>query len=272
MKFMKQLYSYLKPYLKWLVIGLTLFFLAHTLKVNWKEVAEVQITRTGWGCLALALSVTLTAHFWSGWVWLMILQEFNQSVGQRWGMHVYLKTNLAKYLPGNVWHFYGRINAVNGIGVSLKTAVLSVLLEPILMASAALMIALVSVQQHYWGLQVVSLILVMFLVHPRVLNPVVKKLSLLKMKKSRVTSLEGEENSDWSSHRCELERYPLKPFLGEVGFVTLRGVGFLLTMLALAPFSPQQIPLVVSAYSLAWLVGLLVPGALVVWEYLRQQL
>ncbi|MGL5080087.1 MAG: lysylphosphatidylglycerol synthase domain-containing protein [Microcoleaceae cyanobacterium] len=257
---MKQLLSYLKPYLRWLVIGLTLFFLAHTLRVNWKEFSEVQITRTGWGCLALALSVTLSAHLWSGWVWLLILQEFKQPIEQRWGMQVYLKTNLAKYLPGNVWHFYGRINAINKVGVSLKTAVLSVLLEPILMASAALMIALVSVQRSYWGLQLLSLSVVLILVHPRVLNPVVQKLSTLKFKKSKVdASIEG--NSDWNSCRCKLERYPIRPFLGEIGFVSLRGIGFLLTMLALAPFTPQQVPLVVSAYSLAWLLGLLVPGA-----------
>ncbi len=256
---MKQLISRIKPYLRWIIFGLTLFFLAQTLKTNWREIAEIEITQTGWIFLILALIVTLTAHIWSGWVWLLILREFNQTVRKRWGIQVYLQTNIAKYLPGNVWHFYGRILAVNKAGISIEPATISVLLEPILMASAALAIALVSTQNQYWGLQVISLLAVMILVHPRILNPVVEILTRLKFKAK--TSILKKTSSDFQTAGYKLERYPLKPFLGELGFVGLKGIGFLLTMLALMPFNWQQIPLLLSAYSLAWLLGLVIPGA-----------
>jgi uncharacterized membrane protein YbhN (UPF0104 family) len=250
---MKKLMSSLKPYLRWLILGLTAFFLVHTLKTNWQEIAEIQITSSGWLCLALAFFVTITAHFWSGWVWLLILREFKQTIKQRSGLQIYLKTNIAKYLPGNIWHFYGRITAVNKAGVSLGPATLSVLLEPLLMASAALLIALITAQQKYWGLQILCLLVVLMGVHPRILNPVVNHLRKIKWKVS---------SSENTSEFCyQLERYPLRPLLGEMGFVGLRGIGFLLTALALMPFTPQQIPLLVSAYSLAWLLGLIIPGA-----------
>ncbi|MCG5056504.1 MAG: flippase-like domain-containing protein [Limnoraphis sp. WC205] len=250
---MKKLMSSLKPYLRWLILGLTAFFLVHTLKTNWQEIAEIQITSSGWLCLALAFFVTITAHFWSGWVWLLILREFKQTIKQRSGLQIYLKTNIAKYLPGNIWHFYGRITAVNKAGVSLGPATLSVLLEPLLMASAALLIALITAQQKYWGLQILCLLVVLTGVHPRILNPVVNHLRKIKWKVS---------SSENTSEFCyQLERYPLRPLLGEMGFVGLRGIGFLLTALALMPFTPQQIPLLVSAYSLAWLLGLIIPGA-----------
>lgn len=250
---MKKLMSSLKPYLRWLILGLTAFFLVHTLKTNWQEIAEIQITSSGWLCLALAFLVTITAHFWSGWVWLLILREFKQTIKQRSGLQIYLKTNIAKYLPGNIWHFYGRITAVNKAGVSLGPATLSVLLEPLLMASAALLIALITAQQKYWGLQILCLLVVLMGVHPRILNPVVNHLRKIKWKVS---------SSENTSEFCyQLERYPLRPLLGEMGFVGLRGIGFLLTALALMPFTPQQIPLLVSAYSLAWLLGLIIPGA-----------
>ena len=250
---MKKFISILKPYLRWLILGLTAFFLIHTLKTNWQEIAEIQITSTGWLCLALAFFVTTTAHIWSGWVWLLILREFNQTIKQRCGLQIYLKTNIAKYLPGNIWHFYGRITEVNKIGVSLGPATLSVLLEPLLMASAALAIALITAQQKYWGLQILCLLVVLTGVHPRILNPVVNHLRKIKWK---VTSSESP-----SAFLYQLERYPLRPFLGEIGFVSLRGIGFLLTALALMPFTPQQIPLLISAYSLGWLLGLVIPGA-----------
>ncbi|KMW70776.1 MAG: lysylphosphatidylglycerol synthase domain-containing protein [Limnoraphis robusta] len=250
---MKKLMSSLKPYLRWLILGLTAFFLVHTLKTNWQEIAEIQITSSGWLCLALAFLVTITAHFWSGWVWLLILREFKQTIKQRSGLQIYLKTNIAKYLPGNIWHFYGRITAVNKAGVSLGPATLSVLLEPLLMASAALLIALITAQQKYWGLQILCLLVVLTGVHPRILNPIVNHLRKIKWKVS---------SSENTSEFCyQLERYPLRPLLGEMGFVGLRGIGFLLTALALMPFTPQQIPLLVSAYSLAWLLGLIIPGA-----------
>ncbi|WP_413168398.1 lysylphosphatidylglycerol synthase domain-containing protein [Capilliphycus salinus ALCB114379] len=250
---MKKILSIFKPYLRWLILGLTAFFLVHTLKKNWAEIAEIQMNSRGWLCLLLAFTITTTAHFWSGCVWLLILREFNQTIKQRSGLQIYLKTNIAKYLPGNIWHFYGRITAINKAGVSLGPATVSVLLEPLLMASAALAIALITAQQKYWGLQILCLLVVLTGVHPRILNPVVNHLRKVKCK---VTSSENP-----SVFYYQLERYPLRPFLGEMGFVILRGMGFLLTALALMPFSPQQIPLLVSAYSLGWLLGLIVPGA-----------
>jgi hypothetical protein len=76
-------------------------------------------------------------------VWGWILKEFNQPVKAPWAIRVFLKTNIAKYLPGNVWHFYGRVWAARKAGISLEAAILSVVLEPLLMAASALLIALI---------------------------------------------------------------------------------------------------------------------------------
>jgi uncharacterized membrane protein YbhN (UPF0104 family) len=58
-----------------------------------------------------------------------------------------------------------------------------------------------------------------------------------------------------------LQSYPLIPFLGEIGFVLLRGSGFLLTFMALQPLNFSQIIPLLSAFSIAWLLGLVIPGA-----------
>jgi uncharacterized membrane protein YbhN (UPF0104 family) len=58
-----------------------------------------------------------------------------------------------------------------------------------------------------------------------------------------------------------LKRYPLVPLLGEVGFLVLRSAGFVFTFLAISSVLPGQLPLLLSAFSLAWLLGLVVPGA-----------
>src|SRR4028118_16473 len=137
----KRVASRLKPYLRWAILGVTLFFLAKALKEHWQEVIAIRVSGSGWVYLAIALGVTLLAHIWTGWVWSWILREFDQSVAGIWGIQVYLKTNIAKYLPGNVWHFYGRVSAAKAAGIPLTVATLSVLIEPLLMAAAALLIA-----------------------------------------------------------------------------------------------------------------------------------
>lgn len=250
-KAVKPALIYLKPYLRWVIIGVTLFFLGKTLKDNWREVAAIHINGMGWGMLALALFVTLLAHIWAAWVWSWILCWFKQNVPISWAVSVYLKTNIAKYLPGNVWHFYGRILAMTEVGVSPGVATLSVLLEPLLMAVAALSLALAGIP---WlatpGLLCASAALL--LIHPWILNPALQLAAQTKGATSEVV---------------RLERYPLLLLLAEVGFLGLRGAGFLFTLAAMV--SPEtlhmkilyKLPLLLSAFSLAWLLGLVVPGA-----------
>ncbi|MGK7874016.1 MAG: lysylphosphatidylglycerol synthase domain-containing protein [Xenococcaceae cyanobacterium] len=254
---MKKILSAIKPYLRWVILGGTLFFVLKAFKYHWQEVAAVRIETKGWLMLAIAFAITLLSHTWSGIVWTWILKTFKQPVRQGWAIQVYLITNIAKYLPGNVWHFYGRISAVSRAGGSLGAASLSVLLEPLLMAAAALLIALTSSglgwiatasDARTWGLQILSLTVVLLGVHPGILNPVMHLLSRLK-------------GNTADADTFEIKQYPLLPLLGELGFLLLRGTGFLFALMALTAVTPSQIPQLLSVFSFAWLLGLIVPGA-----------
>ena len=256
---MKQILAQIKPYLRWFIWGGILFFLIKTFKDHYREVANIRIDSQGWMMLAFALTVTICAHVWSGWVWTWILKLFKQPLGGKEGIRVYLVTNIAKYSPGNIWHYYGRITAVTSKGGSRGAATLSVLLEPLLMASAALSIGLLGTglgwletefNRAIVALQLLGLVAVLIGIHPRILNPVMHHLS------------KGKKKVDADSARSiQLENYPLNPFLGEMGFVILRGCGFMFTFLAFQSISWQEIPQLISAFSFAWLLGLVVPGA-----------
>lgn len=257
----RRVFSFLKPYLRWLILGATLFFLASALKKHWAEVIALRIEGTGWADLALSLGVTLLAHIWSGWVWSWILRELNQPAKGGWGVLVYLKTNIAKYLPGNVWHLYGRVVAAKNAGFSSGAATLSVLLEPLLMAAAALAIALATQFSNPQPLeqrlaQLLSLTLVLAIIHPRLLNPLLKFASRLKGKPNQAKP----EQAD-NQQKLQIKRYPLLPLSGEIVFVGLRGVGFLLALLSLSAFDWAKVPAILSAFSFAWLLGLVIPGA-----------
>ncbi|HYW18621.1 MAG TPA: lysylphosphatidylglycerol synthase domain-containing protein [Nodularia sp. (in: cyanobacteria)] len=251
----------MKKFLRWLILGGTLFFLGKALKHNWSQVIAIQIDAVGWAILSIATGVTLLAHIWGGWIWTWILNELNQSVPCSEFIQVYLKTNMAKYLPGNVWHYYGRIMAAKNANIPAGAATLSVLLEPLLMVAAALMIIVVFGSQFADAYTTVSVQILQFLclavvlcgVHPRFLNPAIEFVYKLKVKRSAVNTQ--------PSIPFKVKRYPLVPLLGELGFLGLRGTGFILTVFALTPLNISQLPLLLGAFSFAWLLGLVVPGA-----------
>jgi glycosyltransferase 2 family protein len=250
-----------KKILRWMILGGTLFFLGKALKDHWLEVINIQIDAIGWAILAIATGVTLLAHTWAGWIWTWVLQDLNQPVESLQFIQVYLKTNIAKYLPGNVWHHYGRIVAAKNATGSIGAATLSVVLEPLLMAAAALIIIVLFGAQFAAAntnivlqiLQFLCLAGILCALHPCFLNPVIQFVQRLKAKK-----LEKDTNS---TVNLKIERYPLRPLLGELGFLGLRGTGFILTLFALGPLNASQIPLLLGAFSFAWLLGFVVPGA-----------
>ena len=251
----------MKKIVRWFILGGTLFFLLKALKDNWLGVSAIRISANGWLILVAATVITLLAHIWAGWIWTWVLKELNQSVSAIEFIQVYLKTNIAKYLPGNVWHYYGRIMAAKNANVPTNIATLSVLLEPLLMLAAALIIIVLfgselvvnNLKFNLIILQFLALIIVLNILHPRFLNPAIKLLDRWKNKKS------NGENQLINSFI--IKHYPVKPLLGELVFLGLRCAGFILTMLALTSLTWVQIPLLVGAFSCAWVLGLVVPGA-----------
>ncbi len=253
----KQIWSRLKPYFPLVTLGGTLLFLARAIKEHASEVAAIKIDAIAWVTLAIALGVTMLAHTWSGWVWTWILRELNQPVNGSQLIQVYLQTNIAKYIPGNFWHYYGRVLAAKNAGIAAGAATLSVLLEPLLMAAAALIVVLVAsllvrTGTALHGLPVLGLITVLIAIHPRFLNLAVESLGRFKAKST-------DRNTAPKSY--PVKHYPLRPLLGELGFLGLRNAGFLLTLLAFTSLELSQIPLLLQAFSLAWLLGMIVPGA-----------
>ena len=247
----KPLIRRIKPYVRWFVLALAFGFILHTLRENWQQVLTIRFTPYTFAKLTIALGVTLLAHIWSGWVWCWILRLLSAPIWGSWAIIVYLKTNLGKYLPGNVWHFVWRMQALRSGGTSTAVAITGVVLEPILMAVAALAIAIVILPSTV--LQTVILVSVLTLIHPRILNPILKRLALARIQQA--------ENTDEQITVPELRAYPVSPFIGEIVFVFFRGLGFLLCFLALDVTTFQHVWAILGAFSFAWLLGLIVPGA-----------
>lgn len=242
-------------FFRWLILGATLFFLVKTFRDHWQDVVAINFHASLIQFSVIALLLTFLAHIWSGIVWAGILKFLQQPAPLTWVLPVYLQTNLAKYIPGNVWHFYGRIRAVQAAGSSLEAASLTTLLEPLLMAAAAVLIALATFQTGdfiaektpvYQWLPLVFASSILIILYPRFFNPLLNRLSRLKKTASPET-------------RLQIKYYPWFPLLGEMGFVVLRGSGFIITLAGFTSLNFSQLPLLLGVFSLSWCLGLIIP-------------
>ncbi|HEY9827718.1 MAG TPA: lysylphosphatidylglycerol synthase domain-containing protein [Stenomitos sp.] len=243
-----------KPFVSPLFLMAIFAFLGKTLYDHWHEMSSVQITALGWSCLVIATGVTLFAHVWTGWVWGWILQELGQPVSRIWAAQAYLKTNIAKYLPSNLLHLYGRAIAAKDQGVPLAIASLSVLLDTLLMAASGLILGLFSIPRDWLPFTVFGIVCILIGLHPKLLGRLIRRLS------AKLNLHTTEDSSDGLRSRM-VTRYPAGPLLGEVGFIVLRGIGFVLTVAALTPISLSVVPILISIYSIGWVLGFITPGA-----------
>ncbi|MDB9497030.1 UPF0104 family protein [Spirulina major CS-329] len=229
-----------------LIVGGALFFLASTLRHHWQQITPLTTAAIQWPWIAAGFVVTLLAHSWSGWVWGWILADLAPQISPRWAIATYLQTTIAKYIPGNVWHLYGRIHAAQTQGLSLTAATFSTLIEPLLMAAAAILVALLTWPVGITLWQPIALLGILITIHPQVLNLGLRWLARWK-------------RSDQAP--MQLHHYPWRPFGGEVIFVGLRALGFYCTVAGLMPVAVGELPRVVSAFAIAWVLGLVLPGA-----------
>jgi glycosyltransferase 2 family protein len=242
-----------KPLLSPLLLCAILICLGRALYSHWREISAIQISATGWAYLTIATGVTLFAHIWTGIVWGWILRDLGQPISSIWASQAYLKTNIAKYLPSNLLHLYGRALAAKEQGVPLTVASLSVLLDTLLMTAGGLILGLFCIPRNWLGATILGVVCILIVLHPKILVPLLNRLSA----SLRHTT---EEDGDLLPKRL-VRRYPFRTLLGETVFVALRGIGFVLTVSALTSVSLESVPSLVSIFSVGWVLGFITPGA-----------
>lgn len=236
---MRQLLSFLA---RWGILGATLLFLFQTLLKNWQQVSELQLQQQAWLYGGIALGIAILAQLWLAYVWGWILAALEHPVPKRWSMVVFLKNSPAKYIPGNVWHFYGRVIAAKKRGIAVDLATLSVILEPLFVIAGALGLALL--KPANLELQGLILGLILLAVHPRVLN----------LLWSSFRQWRGKDKSA----AC-IQHYPVRVLLGATAFMGLRSLTFFWVVLVFTPLSLEAIRPLLGGFSFAWLLSLVLP-------------
>ena len=261
-------------------------FLLAALGANGRQLQQLSLDGQGWAWLLLGLGLALLSLVVNGLAWTLGLAWLGHR--PRWlpAVLLFLRSNLSKYLPGGVWHLLQRLAVLRqgfpapGMAgfespvsepLDLRQGLVAVLLDPVLMAVAAL--ALVACGGWQGGLAALGLA-PLLLLRPRWFRPL-----LLRLERRRQGQLQRQgwlveepeaagEANDPQGLSLEpgatgpiLQRYPLVPLAGELAFVLVRFSGFACCVLAfdVAPLLPWNQWL--GGFALAWTLGLVVPGA-----------
>jgi glycosyltransferase 2 family protein len=245
----------MKRFLQWLmrwgILMAAAIFLTKTLLVNWQGVSKLHLQPQAWIYVSVAITIAVCAQLWSALVWGLILELLRHPVPKRWAIITLLKNAPAKYLPGSIWHLYGRVRAAQRRGIGLEFATLSVMLEPLFIMAGGLGLALWHGSAS--NLLIVALSVILLVVHPFFLN------RLWQFWRSA----QGKESTGGA-----LRRYPSSVLLGALAFMMLRSMTFICIVLAFTPINWSMLKPLMSGFSFAWLLSLIIPspGGLGVFE------
>lgn len=218
-----------------------------------RQLLELSLAPRDWWLLAAGALVSGLAVAVNGVAWAVLLRWLRCPLPTVQAVVVFARTNLLKYIPGGIWHLAGRIQLLRSHGHGWGQAAMGVLLDPLLMAVAALLLLPLGGWQR--GLGLLGPLAVLCLL-PGWQKPLMKRL-LHRVKLPRVG---GIATAKLSPGQVLPGSFPGGPLLAETAFVLVRYLGFALCASAFLP--PGAPPgSLLAAFALAWTAGLVIPGA-----------
>ena len=244
--------------IKLLITLICFAFLGTSIYGNFESLSNQIIGRKELLWLIGAILFSFLSIIINAFAWKFLINNIGCNTNDLNIIEIFLATNIYKYLPGGVWHFVSRFNTLR-LEFSTEKSVESILLEPLLMLVAGLIFV------PFGSFNIVILILcwsptLLFL--PAFRKFLVKNLKVIKSniftKVDRLKNRKLEKNNQNIAIRMF---YPYKPLFVEIIFILTRFLGFACCINAFFVGSLISQSELISTFSLAWVVGLVVPAA-----------
>ncbi|QNI85845.1 glycosyltransferase 2 family protein [Synechococcus sp. PROS-7-1] len=244
--------------LKLWVTLLTLSFVAWALKGHLAGLRSLTISALGWWWLMLALGLSWLSLVVNAVSWRVLVLWLGHGTGPTPLLPLYLSSNLFKYLPGGIWHFVKRVRAL-APSIGTGPALVSVLLEPMVMAVAALL--WVPFGGFQGGLALLAPLPALLLL-PRWREPLLRRLERQRLRQlNRVQDDSSGVLAEPEQYGSGRDGYPWPPLLAELLFVACRFSGFWACLQVFGLNQVLPITAWLAAFALAWTAGLVVPAA-----------
>lgn len=216
------------------VIGIV--FVGFRLNSYWRDIDLSRLTLSAWCAVGVLILVYGTANWLTALAWWRLLLHLGGSASKFAAIKVYGVSQLAKYVPGNIFHLAGR--QVLGMAAGLPVGAL----------------AKSMIWEH--GSIAVAGALFGWLTLPLVLPGFPEAVSVLL--------LLGSVAFIFVLLRKVIGLQPARAFLLQAVFLTISGSVFVFLLFAISgsvDMGPGHFFMIGGAYIIAWLIGLVTPGA-----------
>lgn len=229
----------LRNLLNWVGSGLAIagiLFIGYRLHSYWLELDLSKITPLGWGLIFFLAIVYGSANFLLAYAWWQLLQHFCKYGNIANSVKIYGMSQLAKYVPGNIFHLAGRQALGMSAGIPTKSLAQSMIWELVLIA--------VTGSFFFW------------LILPRLLHYFPLTLGIILMLTSFILAL------------CLLHRYlghHIAVAITYQMFFLLISASIFIVLIGLISgydkLTPSYWVIIGGTYTIAWLAGLVTPGS-----------
>ena len=206
--------------------------------------------------LSLSFLFCLLSIYLNAYAWKFIVKWFGKDFKNNSLVSFYVLTNILKYVPGGIWHFFERFNFIKKIS-NTQIALYSTLVEPYFMLSGSFLLA---------SLGLIFSPLYFFLIFPliflnrKLIYFILKRLGSLKGKVFEVLRLQNSK-VQFEERINIVSFFPAKALLLEIGFVLSKFIGFYICLNTFYASNTQNIIFLLVIFSLSWSLGLVVPAA-----------
>jgi glycosyltransferase 2 family protein len=241
------------------VLTVVAVFIAITLAARWREVISLNWQPRpavfALACVLLAVSYALVACLW-GWA-------LRRAAGTpvRAGARIWFLSNLARYVPGNVWSFVGAVELARREGVARPVTLAVMAFTQVLSVGVALLAGLPVLLAERAQLGRPALLGAVAVAVVAAVAAVFRR-QLLGLASRRLPGLDGGDLVPAPGTVALLAA-------GYAAYWAVTGLAFAALVASVHPLAPGEVPLVVAAYAAAYAVGflsLLTPAGLGVRE------
>ncbi len=224
------------------VVVLTGFFIIRMLIDQWEQVVDrLRDAEISWliiGVIGYAASFVILPLLWR-----VLVRQFSQQPALRWAWYSYSRANIIRYIPGNIWGLAAKGVVMTRLGISRAQAVFIIVYEAAVLVAVSLLVFLFTaapVSQSGLitiGLAVIVLLLVIFVIRPRLLVTVAQWFN---------------RDASW----CNISGRTLFCLIaGSVLYWLVSGFSFYCVMQALTDWPFNLIGIALGVYAASWAIG-----------------
>ena len=244
--------------IKLLITLICLAFLGASIYDNFESLSNQTISRQVILWLLGGIIFSFFSIIINAYAWMLLINNIGYKSKSLNIIKIFITTNIYKYLPGGIWHFVSRFNTLR-LELSTEKSAEIILLEPLLMLVAGMIFipfrgVNISIFILCWSSTLVFL--------PTFRQLLIKKLKVIKV--TIFTNADNLKDTNQSKNNQDTSTrifYPYKPLFVEIIFIFFRFLGFLCCIKAFLIVTLVSQGQLISSFSLAWIIGLVVPAA-----------